>query len=192
MGQDRASGQHRAASALVSPNATPVLVRVALVVACSVMGFLLLQKPVRTFESRAATALVRLSGTDRVFGVSPTSILVVPAERKPFRAIVTPSCSAISSILAIACLASVSGRRPAPRRALAFGLALGAIAVGNIVRIAASLAVGLVAGRSALVLFHDWVGSTFAFAYTLGGYVLMLYVLLPRHRPAPWTRVSLA
>jgi exosortase/archaeosortase family protein len=167
----------------VSSNAAPVVVRVLLAVVGSVLGFVLLQWPVRMMESRAATALVRLSGTQGVFLVDDTSILVVPTHRTPFRATVTPSCSAISSVLAIACLAMVSSPQRRPRCALAFGVALAAIAAGNILRIAASVGVGYLAGRAALVLFHDWVGSTFAFAYTLGGYVLMLYILLPRHTP---------
>lgn len=177
----------------MNSTAMPVLIRVGLVVAFSVTGFLVLQRPVRTIESRAATGLVRMSGTDRVFLVSDTAVLVVPAERSPFRAIVTPSCSAISSVLAIACLAAVSAtRRSSSRRAMALGLALAAIAIGNVVRIAASLGVGLLAGRGALVLFHDWVGSTFAFAYTLGGYVLMLFILLPGRNAAERAHVPLA
>jgi LPXTG-motif cell wall-anchored protein len=33
-----------------------------------------------------------------------------------------------------------------------------------------------------LVLFHDWVGSTFGFAYTVGGFVLVLAILLRRRK----------
>ena len=54
------------------------------------------------------------------------------------------------------------------------------VAIGNVLRITASVGMGLVAGRASLVLFHDWVGSLFAFAYILGGYILMISLLLPR------------
>jgi len=62
---------------------------------------------------------------------------------------------------------------------VALAAAATVIFAGNIVRIAASVAIGAVAGRGSLVLFHDWVGSAFALAYTIGGYVLMLWLLLP-------------
>jgi hypothetical protein len=77
---------------------------------------------------------------------------------------------------------------------VATGAAVGTVVAGNILRISASLAVGLVAGRTSLVLFHDWVGSMFGFGYTLGGYVLLLYLLLPsdpdRHPTRTWPHIS--
>ena len=60
-----------------------------------------------------------------------------------------------------------------------------AVLAGNLMRIAASLSAGTWAGRACLVLFHDWVGTMFTFASILGGYVLMLYVLLPDRQPTP-------
>ena len=66
------------------------------------------------------------------------------------------------------------------RRIGALACALGCVLAGNVLRIAGSIAVGLVHGKASLVLFHDWVGSLFAFGYTLGGYLLMLFLLLPR------------
>ena len=50
-----------------------------------------------------------------------------------------------------------------------------------------SLWVGLEAGPASLVLFHDWVGTLFALTYTLVGFFLMLYLILPSataHDPA--------
>jgi hypothetical protein len=33
-------------------------------------------------------------------------------------------------------------------------------------------------------MFHDWVGAVFTFGYTLFGFILMLYLVLPRRAPA--------
>ena len=71
---------------------------------------------------------------------------------------------------------------PVSDRVLAGVIGVASIVVGNLVRIASSSVVGLLAGRVSLVLFHDWVGSSFGFAYTIGGFVLMLAVLLRRRR----------
>jgi carbamoyl-phosphate synthase large subunit len=148
-------------------------------------------------EAEASAGLLRLCGAGgvSVAAGSGSAITVVPDSHAPFRAIVTPSCSALASGLAIGALASlapVRRRRDRTRRLVATGAAVGTVVAGNILRIAASLAVGLVAGRTSLILFHDWVGSMFGFAYTLGGYVLLLYLLLPSDpSPSPtWPRTS--
>ena len=56
---------------------------------------------------------------------------------------------------------------------------MAAVAAGNIARISLSVIAGVHSGISSLVLFHDWVGGVMTFVYTLGGYVLMLAILLP-------------
>jgi carbamoyl-phosphate synthase large subunit len=122
----------------------------------------------------------------------------VPDTHAPFRAIVTPTCSSLASALAIGALATLAPartRRARRRRVAATAAAVATVVAGNILRIAASLAVGLVAGRGSLVLFHDWVGSMFGFGYTLGGYILLLYLLLPAtslstSEPRAWHRSS--
>jgi exosortase/archaeosortase family protein len=82
-------------------------------------------------------------------------------------------------LLAVASLSWFVPRGRTGRRLAALACALGCVLVGNVLRIAGSIAVGLVYGKPSLVLFHDWVGSLFAFSYTLGGYLLMLFLLLP-------------
>lgn len=63
--------------------------------------------------------------------------------------------------------------------------AVAAVVGGNFLRICSSVVVGLYAGRPSLVLFHDWVGSVIGFAFTLGGFVLMLWILLPARSSTP-------
>jgi len=182
----------------MSSRARRVTARMAAVVAVAGGGFLLLQHPARRLEAQVSTALLEACGAHGVSVVagSGSAIRVVPDGHAPFRAIVTPSCSSLASALAIgalATLAPVRRRRDRARRLVATGAAVGTVVAGNVLRIAASLAVGLVAGRTSLILFHDWVGSMFGFAYTLGGYVLLLYLLLPKSASEtshPWPRTS--
>ena len=157
-----------------------VAVRVIAIVALSSIAFALFERPARRVEARAAAGVLRLAGATRVWHAEPDAIAVVPATHAPFRAVVTPACSALASVLAIASLASVVPAGTRRRRPVAVLAATATIAVGNLARISASLAVGLVAGRGSLVLFHDWAGSAFAFGYVLAGYVLFLFLMLPR------------
>ena len=91
----------------------------------------------------------------------------------------------------ISCLSFLARSYPWGRRLVAVSAAIGSVVIGNILRIAGSIAMGLVAGRSSLVLFHDWVGSIFGLAYTLFGYLIMLYILLPPEPARPARRVVL-
>jgi carbamoyl-phosphate synthase large subunit len=159
-----------------------VFVRLAAVVVIAAAGFVVLQRPARHLEAVGSAGLFRLVGDDRVRVADATSVEVLPASHAPFRAVVTPSCSSIGSLVALACLGSlVKGGR---RRNLSIAGAMASIAAGNVIRISASLAIGLVAGRQSLILFHDWVGSMFGFAYTLGGFLLFLHLILPARQPA--------
>jgi carbamoyl-phosphate synthase large subunit len=153
--------------------------RVAAVVVGTVGGFAFLQLFIRRFETYAATVAIHALGISRAHALPPTSIQVFPHDAAPFRAVITPSCSSAASIVALACLAALAPRHAGARRLTALLLAAGVVVAGNIVRIASSVGIGVVAGRGSLVLFHDWVGSAFTFAYTLGGFVLMLFFQLP-------------
>jgi exosortase/archaeosortase family protein len=154
-------------------------VRVAAVIAGTIGGFAFLQLFVRRFETYAATAAIHALGIPRAHVLPPTSIQVFPHDATPFRAVITPSCSSAASIVALTCLALLAPRHAGARRITSLLLAVSVVLAGNIARIASSIGVGVVAGRSSLVLFHDWVGSAFTFAYTLGGFVLMLFFQLP-------------
>jgi len=158
-----------------------VLSRIVAIVAVAAVAFVFLEAPARHIEAEAAAGVFRLVGEGRVRVADATSIEVLPASHAPFRAVVTSSCSSVGSLIALACLGALAPR--SRRRNAAVAVAMASVAFGNVVRIAASLAIGLAAGRQSLILFHDWVGSIFGFAYTLGGYLLLLHLLLPA-RPA--------
>ena len=75
----------------------------------------------------------------------------------------------------------------------------------NDLRLAASTLAGSGWGGPALVLFHDWVGTVWNLAATLGGFLLMICLTLPTaeraeqdvagrhtaHRPDSWARPGL-
>lgn len=164
-----------------------VLLRPVVVIGLVLLAFALCNAPFRRFEAGIATALLHaldLTTSPRVQVLPPTSIAVFPERAGPFVAVLNPSCSALSALLTIVFLAWFTPRGRPLRRLLALGCALGAVLAGNVLRIAGSVAIGLYHGKASLVLFHDWVGSLFAFGYTLGGYLLMLFLLLPAG-PAP-------
>jgi exosortase/archaeosortase family protein len=158
------------------------LLRATLVVVVTTAAFFAFERPMRELEAAAAVGLIRLLGAGGVASGGSALIAVFPAGREPFIALVTAACSSLPALLAIAALGSVATPGPARRRIPAIGAALAVVLLGNGLRIAGSVAVGLVAGRASLVLFHDWVGSIFTFAYALGGYMLMLWLLLPERR----------
>lgn len=157
----------------------PPLAHLAVLIGLIFLAFIGLQQEIRSAEASVCAFLLRLvAGDAQVSTVDATSVLVLPLRGAGFQALITPACSSVAPVLALLALASLTPHHPWHRRALAAGAAVAMVVVGNLVRITASLAVGLSAGPSSLVLFHDWVGSIFAFGYILGGYVLMLSVLL--------------
>lgn len=165
----------RASTALVQPIA---------VVAVVLTAFAVLVGPFREFETAVAADLLHMLGVaaDRVQLRPNSSLGVYPYDAGPFLAIVTPSCSSLSAVLAVAALSVFVPRRLRRRRYPALALALLCVVAGNVIRIASSVGIGLLSGTNSLVLFHDWVGSLFAFAYTVGGYLLMLFLLLSAAR----------
>lgn len=162
------------------PEPWRVFVRIGALLAGTIGGFVLFQGWMRGVETTTTVDVLRLLGADGVTRGYQTSIIIDAGSRGSFAAILTPACSSLASLLALSGLAVLRPTRARGRLALALSAAIAVVFVGNIARIAASIAVGMLTGPSALVLFHDWVGSLFAFAYTLGGFVVMLWVLLPR------------
>lgn len=164
----------------MSTPARHAFLRVGAILFVSVVGFMLFERPFRELESHTVSALLVLVGADGTRVPYGSVIEIFPHGRPSMLAQITMSCSSLSSLLAIACLSCLGPERLRRRWWGALGVALAVVAAGNILRIALSLGAGLLAGRSALLLFHDWVGGMFAFTYTLGGYILFLYLVLPR------------
>ncbi|MCW2713127.1 MAG: hypothetical protein JWN88_174 [Frankiales bacterium] len=155
-----------------------VLLALALSVGLALGGFRLLNGPLRTLEENAVLALFGAFGGN--VSVLPGHVFqVLPPVEEPFRAVLTPFCSSLVAILALGAIALCVLRGPVPRRAAAFCVAATFVLSCNVARIALSLWGGLEFGPGGLVLLHDWVGTVFGLAYTLCGFLLMLYLLLP-------------
>ena len=146
--------------------------------AVTIVGFVLLKGPMRSLEIAAVLAILRAGS--RLTEISGYAIQALPPHQFPFRVEVTPYCSSLVAILALAGIAGFVLPGPRLRRLGAFAAASLLVLACNIVRIAASIWVGIRYGAGDLVLFHNWVGTLFALAYTLLGFIFMLFLMLPK------------
>jgi carbamoyl-phosphate synthase large subunit len=181
------------------------MVEVTIMIAACYGIFTLLIDPVRTLEARASVWVLQLFGITSVSAIVAPEILVFPADGVPVTAVVTASCSALASVLALTALSAGVLRSRKGHTFLAIITAGPLIFLANVIRMVLSLLAGIEYGRSGLVLFHDWVGALLNFAYTLIGFLLLLYLTLPtaeraeqdrfgRHtarRPGAWARPGL-
>ena len=146
--------------------------------AVTLVGFAVLKGPMRSLEIAVVLAVLRAGG--RLTEIGGYAIQALPAHQLPFRVEVTPYCSSLVAILALAGIAGFVLPGPRMRRLAAFAAASVLVVVCNIARIAASIWVGIRYGAGDLVLFHNWVGTLFALAYTLLGFIFMLFLMLPK------------
>jgi exosortase/archaeosortase family protein len=142
------------------------------------VGFYTLSGPVRDLEVMGVLALLGSLG-DRAGAVNGHVFQVLPSDHAPFRAELTPYCSSLIALLALAVIAIFVLHGPWPRRLFALSAAMSLILCCNVLRITGSVWMGYRFGDQALVLFHDWAGTLFAIAYTMVGFFLMLFLILP-------------
>lgn len=160
-----------------------VVVRVLAQITLIIVLFLLFNVTYRAWEVQFSVWVLDLFSDNRIFYQGDTSALVRPIKGDPaFAGVVAPSCSAASSLLVIATLAALLPPYLKRRRS-AVVIAMVVIAAGNLLRIIGSLGFGIYGGKIALISFHDYVGSVFTFVYTLLGFILMLYIMLPKRAP---------
>jgi hypothetical protein len=142
-----------------------------LCVSVTVVGFVVLSGPVRTAEIALVLRLLHFDAS-QLSAVPGHAIQALPQTGLAFRVEVTPYCSSLIAVLALGGIAGFILHGPLARRML--------VVACNVVRIAASIWVGLRWGSGDLVMFHNWVGTLFALAYTLIGFLFMLYLMLPK------------
>jgi carbamoyl-phosphate synthase large subunit len=176
-----------------------------LAAAICLVGFRYLTGPLREFEAWAMAQVMSLFYPGQAASVLPGHVLLFPEDGTIIDAVVTASCSSILSVLGLTALTAVVLRG---RRLHAVGGLLFAVVVLlalNHLRLLLSALAGMWWGDGALVLFHDWVGTLWNLAATLGGFLLMVWVTLPtleraeqdvdgRHtaqRPDTWARPGL-
>jgi hypothetical protein len=184
----------------------PVWVRLwSLLLAIPVL-FWLTQEQVRPYEASFYLTVFRLTGINEVTGAGPSRYIVLPQHGLAFIATLTPACSALAPVLSLFGMGGIlmmtlprwrrGSRLPVAvnrrRAALAVVVAVAMVVIGNLIRVDLSLLFGVVAGRIALILFHNWAGAVFSFAYTFAGFVVMLWLLLravtPRGQHLPQRR----
>jgi carbamoyl-phosphate synthase large subunit len=141
-------------------------------------GFFGLSNPLRDVEQQLVLMLLSAGARVRMYGDHYFQVL--PRSHGAFRAQLTPFCSSLVPVLALAAIAAFILSGPPLRRTFAFACAAAVVMFCNVLRVAASVWVGLEVGARGLVLFHDWVGTLFGIGYTMLGFFLMLFLLLPR------------
>jgi exosortase/archaeosortase family protein len=144
----------------------------------AVGGFELLNGPARRLEAMLVMATLQPVGS-RASVVNHDYFQLLPPGQAAFRAQLTPYCSSLIPILALATIGFFILHGTWLRRLFAVSGGAALVLVCNVVRISGSLWMGYEWGGNALVLFHDWIGTFFALIYTMAGFFLMLYLLLP-------------
>jgi carbamoyl-phosphate synthase large subunit len=182
-----------------------VVLDLAVAVAICVLGYFYAAPFFRRYEALGAVAVLRLFGVDDVSNAVPEQILLFRPGGEVLAGVVTTSCSALLTVVGLAALTSAVMRSRRLYAVLGLVVAVTAVLVANNVRLVFSALAGLWWGSPALTLFHDWIGTLWALAATLLGFLLMVYVALPtahraeqdvagRHtarRPPSWARPGL-
>ena len=150
-----------------------VLIEVVGAAVWCVVGFHLLVGPTRRFEVSLAAGLLHLFGVSGVSGALGDAFIIFGPGQQPIVAQLTPSCSAINSILALSALGFVVLRE---RAQVLMGLvaATSWVLLANQLRLISSLLAGRYLHLDVLVWFHDWVGAGLNFCYTIGGLLIMI------------------
>jgi exosortase/archaeosortase family protein len=141
-------------------------------------GFFAFSGPLRNVEQRLVLDVLHPGTRVTIYGDHYFQVL--PRTHSAFRAQLTPFCSSLVPALALVAIAAFVLHGRWIRRGLALAAAVTLVVVCNVARIAASLWVGLEVGARGLVLFHDWVGTLFGIGYTMVGFFLMLFLMLPK------------
>ena len=183
----------------------PVLLDLLLAVVICAVGFRYGAGFLQVHEARWVADVLDLVGVDSVSSSLERHVLVFRPDGEIILAEVTESCSSILSVLGLTALTAVVLRGRRQHAVAGLVVAVAALLALNHLRLVGSTVAGLVWGTPALVLFHDWVGTVWNLAATLGGFLLMVCVTLPtaeraeqdvagRHtarRPDSWARPGL-
>lgn len=133
-------------------------------------------------EASWSAWLMTALGVEGLTALNNDSLVLVDFRTGPFAARVSPSCSALTSVVALSALSMVLLGGRWWHRAVAAVIASIVVMVGNLARIGVVLWMGTERGISALVLFHDWVGTMFSVCYTMLGFLTLLALRLPSKR----------
>jgi exosortase/archaeosortase family protein len=162
----------------VSARRLRVFSALSMALAVAMGGFYLLTDATRRLEALLVMGVLRPAGS-RASVVDGSIFQLLPPDQDAFRAQLTPYCSSLIPILALITIGMFILHGTWARRLVSVTTAAALVLLCNIARISGSLWMGYEFGGNALVLFHDWIGTFFALVYTMAGFFLMLYLLLP-------------
>ena len=150
--------------------------RVAIALGSVWGAFGLLSEWWRMAEAQLVVMTLRLVGIGEPERAGD-QILVLGGPGMPFSAQVGPWCSSLGVVLVLLAYTTIvaagdSGRR---RRAFIRGAAL--VVIGNLVRIGATIVVGVTSGPGSIESFHDGLGAGFAVLYVLVGFAVFVGTL---------------
>ncbi len=182
-----------------------VLLEILVLVIVYLSVFELLIDPMRRFETSAIAWFFSLVGSNSVTVAHNDSLLIVSSGHQPMLTFISPSCSSLMGLLALATLAAAVMRRRRATTVLAYLASASVLFILNLGRMIASAAAGVWFGSGAMLLFHDWVGTVWNFIATLFGFLLLQFLTSPpseraeqdrfgRHtarRPESWSRPGL-
>lgn len=151
----------------------------AMAILVAFFGFALLGDAMRRLEETLVMGLLSPLGS-RASVVTDHQFQLLPPGHEAFRAQLTPYCSSLIPVLALATIGFFILHGSWQRRGISVATAAAFVLICNVLRITGSLWMGYHFGGAALVLFHDWIGTFFALTYTMAGFFLMLFLMLPR------------
>jgi exosortase/archaeosortase family protein len=128
-------------------------------------------------EASAVNWLLAFFGFDSSSAID--GVVVMYPSGGPILGVVTTACSSLTAVLAMMTIALFVMPGRLRRRGLAAFCAGSTIAVANLGRLTLSAVFGSMWGERGLLLFHDWVGVTFAMAYTVLGLAIVLAFFMP-------------
>jgi carbamoyl-phosphate synthase large subunit len=166
-----------------------VLLEILGAVAWCIGGYAVAIEPARYFEVWLASGVLRAFGVDRISNALGDAFLIFGPNFEPVVAEMTASCSALTSILALAALAGVALRQR-PQAVIGLLAASTFVLFANQVRLILSLLAGRYLAVDALVFFHDWIGAVLNFAYTLIGLLIMIGLTMHDPRRAEQDRAG--
>lgn len=182
-----------------------VLLEILALVVVYLSLFELLIGPMRRLETTSVARFFSAFGSNGVTVAHNDSLLIASSGHQPMLTYISPSCSSLMGLLALATLAAAVMRQHRATTVVAYLVAAIVLFLSNLGRMIASAAAGLWFGQGALVLFHDWVGTIWNFIATLFGFLLLQFLTSPpsdraeqdrygRHtarRPESWSRAGL-
>ncbi len=160
------------------------VVALRLVAAAGVVwiGFLLLIDRWRAGEAAVVVAGLGVVGVHTAQRLGDQIVVVAPGGPS-FLTDIEPLCSSLGVVLAFAAVAAIVATGDRRRRLRAAAIGAGIVVVCNLVRMTATVLVGVWEGPGEIEPFHDGIATAFAVVFVLTALALFVGTLCPPRRP---------